>query len=102
MPTLSPDQMTDLMDAASLRRLFTNLGYDPIEQTTYSARTLDWPDNIAVDLRGREFELLAEADTGHFQVLWLEAHPEMNGLPAELVKRLYGDLEKRVNEAILV
>lgn len=102
MPTLPPDQTTDLTDTASLRRLFTNLGYDPIEQTTYSARTLDWPDNVAVDLRGREFELLAEADTGYFQVLWLEAHPEMNGLPAELIKRLYGDLEKRGNEAILV
>lgn len=102
MAGLTPDLFANLTDAAALRALFTALGYEVQEQITYSARTLDWPDNVAVDLRGRSFELLADTDDGFFQVLLLPPHPETQGLTAALIQRLYATIEQRGNEAILV
>lgn len=53
MAGLTPDLLTTLSDSAALRTLFSTLGYGAQTQATYSARTLDWPDNVAVDLHCR-------------------------------------------------
>ncbi|MBX0328795.1 hypothetical protein K2Z83_14040, partial [Oscillochloris sp. ZM17-4] len=102
MSALPADLLAGIPDASALRRLFAALGYSPQERTEYSARTLEWPANVAVDLRGRAFALLADADDGFFQVLLLPPHPETRGPSQELVRRLYTTLEQRGNEAILV
>ncbi|NTU79530.1 MAG: hypothetical protein HGA45_09025 [Chloroflexales bacterium] len=102
MSALPPDLLAGIADAAALRRLFVALGYDQQERVAYTPRTLDWPANVAVELRGRAFELLADADDGQFQVLLLPPHPEAQGLTAELTRRLYNTLEQRLVEGVLV
>ena len=102
MPGFTPDLLATLTDAVALRTLFIALGYQPQTQVAYSARTLDWPANVAVELHGRVFEVLADADDGFFQVLVLPPQPEIQGLTDALVQRLYATLEQRGCEAILV
>ena len=102
MAGLTPDLFASLSDATALRAFFTALGYAAQEQITYSARTLAWPDNVAVDLRGRAFEVLADTDDGFFQVLLLPPHQDVQGITAALLQRLYATIEQRGNEAILV
>ncbi|NCC35272.1 MAG: hypothetical protein EOM24_25165, partial [Chloroflexia bacterium] len=102
MAALAPDLLSHLADADALRALFAALGYSPQAQVSYSARTLDWPDNVAVELRGRAFELLADTDDGFFQVLLLAPHDNAAGLTNALSQRLFATLEQRGNEAILI
>ncbi|PDW01174.1 Eco57I restriction-modification methylase domain-containing protein [Candidatus Chloroploca asiatica] len=103
MAALAPDLLSHLADADALRALFAALGYSPQAQISYSARTLDWPANVAVDLRGRAFELLADTDDGFFQVLLLAPHDNSSaGLSQALMQRLFASLEQRGNEAILI
>ncbi|EFO80926.1 hypothetical protein OSCT_1218 [Oscillochloris trichoides DG-6] len=102
MSVLNPALLADLSDAAALRRLFVALGFTPQEQIRYSAQTLDWPDAVAVDLRGRAFELLADTDSGFFQVLLLPPDQDAQGLAQTLLQRLFASLEQRGHEAILL
>ena len=96
------DLPASLPDAAAVRSLFVALGYQPQEETFYSARTLDWNERDGVDLRGRDFELLASTPDEFFQILLLPPHPETEGLPKRLTLQLYRSLERTGREAILI
>jgi Alw26I/Eco31I/Esp3I family type II restriction m6 adenine DNA methyltransferase len=102
MSVLPAELLAGITDAAALRSLFVALGYDEQQKVAYTSRTLDWPDNVAVELRGRAFDLLADADDGQFQILLLPPTDEVQGLSKELTRRLYTTLEQRLVEGVLV
>ncbi|PDW02271.1 Eco57I restriction-modification methylase domain-containing protein [Candidatus Viridilinea mediisalina] len=102
MPIITPALLADLHDAAALRRFFGALGYAEQQQVSYTAQTLAWPENVAVELRGRVFELLADADAGFFQVLLLAPTADGAGLSQALLQRLFATLEQRGNEGLLL
>ncbi|KAB8140744.1 hypothetical protein F8S13_22315 [Chloroflexia bacterium SDU3-3] len=71
MSPISPATLRALGDASALRALLAALGFRPVAHTILTAETLGWGERVAVDLRGRAFALLADADDGSFQVLLL-------------------------------
>lgn len=104
MPTLPRELLLDLVNKTpdALRALFARLGFAPQQRVVYSARTLNWAENTAAELRGRSFVQVADVDNGVFQVLLLPPHHETTGLPLALQRRLYAALEERVSEGMLV
>ena len=101
MSILPRDLLLDLANKTPVatHSLFTHLGYKP-QTVNYSVRTLDWPDNMAAELRGRSFELLADLDA--FHILLLPPHHKAKGTSLVLQCLLYRWLKEWLNKGMLV